>query len=188
MQNDSKDASGKGRGEDRDEDDSELFREHMADVKPLAPARRHRHSPKHRPVRVRRQHEAASIDDIFSDAPLNQDCPEILSFARSGVQPAMLKKLRQGKLGVEQEIDLHGMTVDAARDYLRSFLGECAASGTRVIRIVHGKGYRSKGTPVIKAMVNRWLRAVPTVLAFHSAIPAEGGTGAVVVLLKKTKD
>ena len=169
-------------------DDDELFREEMAGVTPLKPVARHRHSPKRKQVRVRRHADTASVADVFSDAPLTEDCPEQLSFARSGVQPATLKKLRQGKLAIEEEIDLHGMTVDAARDYLRAFLGDCEASGTRVIRIVHGKGYRSKGTPVIKSMVNRWLRAVPIVLAFHSAIPAEGGTGAVLVLLKKTKE
>ncbi|MGB5398448.1 MAG: Smr/MutS family protein, partial [Gammaproteobacteria bacterium] len=163
----------------------DLFRREMSGVKPLKPARRHRHTPQRKPVPVRRSADAAAIADVFSDAPLTQDCPEQLSYARSGVQPATLKKLRQGKLDIEDEIDLHGMTVDNARNYLRAFLGECEASGTRVIRIVHGKGYRSQGAPVIKAMVNRWLREVPMVLAFHSTIPAQGGTGAVIVLLKK---
>jgi DNA-nicking Smr family endonuclease len=180
MHNDSKD--------DENEDEGQLFREQMADVKPLKHEPRTPRKSQPEPVRVKRHAAPPLIADVFSDAPLTEGCPEELSFARSGVQPATLKKLRQGKLEVEEEIDLHGMTVDAARDYLLAFLAECEASSIRVIRIVHGKGYRSQGTPVIKGMINRWLRAVPMVLAFRSAIPAEGGTGAVVVLLKKTKE
>jgi DNA-nicking Smr family endonuclease len=171
---------------DSQDDDKDLFRKEMAGVKPLTPDPRHRHTPKRRHIRVRHDTDLLPIADVFSDAPLTEDCPEQLSFARNGIQPATLKKLRQGKLASEEEIDLHGMTVDDARDYLRSFLAECEASGTRVIRIVHGKGYRSKdGRPLIKGMVNRWLREVPMVLAFYSAIPADGGNGAVYVLLKR---
>jgi DNA-nicking Smr family endonuclease len=177
MQNDSKDNDAA--------DDAGLFHREMADVEPLKTEQRHRPAPKRSQLRIRPPALSSAIADVFSDAPLADDCPEQLSFARSGVQPATLKKLRQGRLEVEEDIDLHGMTVDAARTYLRDFLSECEATGTRVIRIVHGKGYRSQGAPVIKGMVNRWLRELPMVLAFHSAIPAEGGTGAVVVLLKK---
>jgi DNA-nicking Smr family endonuclease len=171
---------------DSQDDDEDLFRKEMAGVKPLKPDARHHHRPKPGSIRVSRQADLAPIADVFSDAPLAEDCPEQLSFSRNGIQPATLKKLRQGKLAIEDEIDLHGMTVDDARNYLRSFLAECEATGTRVIRIVHGKGYRSKDRkPLIKGMVNRWLRELPMVLAFYSAIPADGGNGAVYVLLKR---
>lgn len=170
----------------QDDDDEDLFRKEMAGVKPLKPAARHHHRAKPRPIRVNRHAELEPLADVFSGAPLVEDCPDLLSFARAGIRPATLKKLRQGKLAIEKEIDLHGMTVDDAREYLRSFLAECEAAGTRVIRIVHGKGYRSKDRkPLIKGMVNRWLREVPFVLAFYSAIPADGGNGAVYVLLKR---
>jgi DNA-nicking Smr family endonuclease len=102
------------------------------------------------------------------------------------VQPSTLKKLRQGKLAIDNSIDLHVMTVDEARSYLLDFLGECEVDGSRVILIVHGKGYSSPGAkPIIKPMVNRWLREVTNVLAFHSAQPVDGGTGAVYVLLRR---
>lgn len=174
---------------DSQDKDKDLFRKEMAGVKPLKSEQRHQHTPRRKPIRVRQNSELVPIVDVFSDAPLREDCPEQLNFARSGIQPATLKKLRQGKLNIEDEIDLHGMTVDAARDYLRAFLAECEAAGTRVIRIVHGKGYRSKdGRALIKGMVNRWLREVPMVLAFCSTVPADGGNGAVYVLLKRLKD
>lgn len=172
--------------DDANPDEASLFREALGDVTPLKSDNKVKHKPARKKVRVKRQHEVApAIKDVFSDLPA-EDCPDQLNFSRSGVQPDTLKKLRQGKLAIDNSIDLHGMTVDAARSYLLEFLGECASDGSRVILIVHGKGYSSPGAkPVIKPMVNRWLRELSTVLAFASAKPADGGTGAVYVLLRK---
>ena len=170
----------------KDTDDTDLFREAMGDVDPLKSDNKVKHKAERKKVRVKRhpQHSTA-LKDVFSDAPV-EDCPDQLSFSRSGVQPSTLKKLRQGKLAIDNQIDLHGMTVNEARDYLLEFLGECEVDGSRVLLIVHGKGYSSPGAkPVIKPMVNRWLREVDNVLAFVSAKPPDGGTGAVYVLLRK---
>ena len=169
------------------EDDSALFRQALGDVEPLKNDNRVRHKPERKPVRVKSRTEQAVYDDVFSDAPVDE-CPDRLSFARDGVQPSTLKKLRQGKLPIDNQIDLHGMTVEQARAYLLDFLAECETDGSRSVIIVHGKGYSSPGAkPVIKPLVNRWLRAAPTVLAFASARPADGGTGAVYVLLRKNR-
>lgn len=173
--------------DDNDADETALFQKEIADVTPLKPDNRVSHKPAKKKVRVKRHHEVDhSINDVFSDAPV-EECPDKLSFSRSGVQPSTLKKLRQGKLPIDNSIDLHGMTVAEARGYLLEFLAECEVDGSRVILIVHGKGYSSPGAkPVIKPMVNRWLRAVDQVLAFHSALAKDGGNGAVYVLLKKS--
>ena len=53
--------------------------------------------------------------------------------------------------------------------------------------MIHGKGRQSDGIPVLKNLVDRMLRHRGDVLAFHSAPPAQGGTGAVVVLLAPPK-
>lgn len=167
-------------------DETSLFKEALGDVTPLKSDNRIRHKPARKKVQVKHHpQDSYAIKDVFSDVPV-EDCPDQLSFSRSGVQPSTLKKLRQGNLAIDNSIDLHGMTVDEARNYLLEFLGECETDGSRVILIVHGKGYSSpKARPVIKPMVNRWLREVSSVLAFASAKPADGGTGAVYVLLKK---
>ncbi len=169
-----------------DADDTDLFKEAMGGVDPIKPDNKVKHKSERKKVRLKHQpQDNYSLKDVFSDAPV-EDCPDQLSFSRSGVQPSTLKKLRQGKLAIDNEIDLHGMTVNEARVYLLDFLGECKVDGSRVLLIVHGKGYSSPGAkPVIKPMVNRWLREVSSVLAFCSAKPPDGGTGAVYVLLKK---
>lgn len=167
------------------DDDDDLFKQAMGDVEPLKPDNKTRFKPAAKKIRVRHHTPETDLPDVFSDA-LPETCPEKLNFSRSGVQPATLKKLRQGKLPIDKRIDLHGMNVDQARAYLLTVLAECETDGSRVILIVHGKGYSSPGTkPVIKPLLNRWLREVPSVLAFASAKPADGGTGAVYVLLKK---
>ena len=82
------------------------------------------------------------------------------------------------------EIDLHEMSSAVARDAVRLFLDDCRRAGELCVRIVHGKGLRSKAHgPVLKRMTDSMLRQRADVLAFASARPAQGGTGAVVVLL-----
>lgn len=164
-----------------------LFLAEMAGVTPLKPDNKIKIKAKPKKS-LRQNHDkenSFAIDDVFSSAEIIGNCPDILSFSRSGLQHKVLKKLRQGKNPIEHALDLHGLTIEQARGELLEFLGECEAAGVRHAIIVHGKGFRSKDKPVIKPMVNRWLRAADNVLAFHSAQPKDGGSGAVYVLLKK---
>lgn len=168
-------------------EEESLFLSEMKGVTPLKPDNKVkiRKKPKN-PLRQNiDDSEVLAIDDVFSDSETFEECPDILSFSRSGLQHSVLKKLRQGKQPIEHVLDLHGLTVAEARKMLQAFLGECESAGLRHIIIVHGKGFRSKDKPVIKPMVNRWLRAVDHVLAFHSAQPKDGGSGAVYVMFKK---
>lgn len=171
-------------------DEESLFLSEMAGVSPIKPDNRIKLKKKpNKPLQQPAKEEYSfAIDDVFSSAEMVEDCPDILSFSRSGLQHNVLKKLRQGKHPIELELDLHGLTVKQARNELLEFLGICEAAGMRNVIIIHGKGFRSKDKPVIKPMLNRWLRAVDNVLAFHSAQPKDGGSGAVYVLLKKVKD
>jgi len=168
-------------------DDESLFISEMAGVTPLKSDNKIKIRKK--PTKPLQQSATEdynfAIDDVFSTTEIIEDCPDILSFSRSGLQHNVLKKLRQGKNPIEHTLDLHGLTVEQARAELSTFLGECETAGVRHAIIIHGKGFRSKDKPVIKPMVNRWLRTVDNVLAFHSAQPADGGGGAVYVLLKK---
>jgi DNA-nicking Smr family endonuclease len=173
-----------------------LFRSEMGDVTPIksdnkATLRKKQKKPT---IQSNPMDEDTGIDDVFSeglsdmftDASLHE-CPEILSFSRSGLQHNILKKLRQGKNPIEHSLDLHGLTINQARQGLIAFLHECESANIRHAIIVHGKGFGSNGKPVIKPMINRWLPQVKNVLAFHSAQPKDGGNGAVYVLLKKAK-
>lgn len=110
---------------------------------------------------------------------------DIMSFLAPGLQKRVLRQLRAGGFDREAELDLHGLTADEAKRRLGSFLQTCLAEGCRCAHLIHGKGYRSEGDyPILKNRINLWLRQHPEVLAFCSARPMDGGTGAVYVLLR----
>jgi len=108
-----------------------------------------------------------------------------LSFIAPGLQKNVLHKLRKGYFGVDAEIDLHGLTSQEAKQQLINFIFQGVENGCRCVHIIHGKGYRSPDHhPILKNDINVWLRQHKDVLAFCSAAPKDGGTGAVFVLLK----
>jgi DNA-nicking Smr family endonuclease len=95
------------------------------------------------------------------------------------------KKLRQGVWSIQKQLDLHNCRTEEARDALGAFIRESHKIGIRCVRVVHGKGLGSAGKePVLKGKVKSWLIQKQEVLAFVQAKPAEGGAGALVVLLK----
>lgn len=166
----------------------ELFRQSVGRITRLHDDRIRPPGSKPAPVpKQTLEDEQQVLRDMLSDDPGHVDLEtgEELIFVRTGVQPRLLKKLRRGQFSVGSELDLHGMTVTEARDSLAAFLKECRSLGVRCVRIVHGKGLGSRdGRPVIKAKLDRWLRLRDEVVAFSSARPIDGGTGAVYVLLK----
>jgi DNA-nicking Smr family endonuclease len=110
---------------------------------------------------------------------------EELVYVRSGVPHSVLRKLRRGHWVIQDEFDLHGMTAAEARIATATFLQECMQSGTRCVRIIHGKGLRSRNRlPVLKHKLSHWLILRDDVLAYCEARPIDGGSGAVIVLLR----
>ena len=109
---------------------------------------------------------------------------ELVKQKESGVQRKLVRQLKRGQIKIEEELDLHGMRVREAGVALDRFLSECSERGLRCVRIIHGKGLRSGGS-VLKENVDQWLRLRSDVVAFSSAPPNDGGTGAMYVLLKK---
>jgi DNA-nicking Smr family endonuclease len=101
------------------------------------------------------------------------------------MSPQVLRKLRSGFWAVQDELDLHGLRSEEARELLAQFLTGALRRGQRCLRVIHGKGWRSQNNePVLKRKVAAWLRQRAEVLAYCEARPAEGGSGAVVVLLQ----
>ncbi len=168
----------------KDDDENSLFTQAMQDVKPLKNNKATlKKSPA--PIRKREHIRETNIRDNLSDDFI-PPCEDFLEFMRPGVQKSYLKQIRTGKISAEDYIDLHGYRRDDARIALLEFIDHAQQQGYKLVRIVHGKGYHSSDSqPVLKAMVNKWLQNIPQVLAFVSAVPADGGTGAVYVLVKK---
>jgi DNA-nicking Smr family endonuclease len=111
---------------------------------------------------------------------------EEIYYCREGLQQTVLRKLKRGQFRVSAFLDLHGMTVTIARQALAHFLQIARRDNITCVRIIHGKGNRSRHKgPILKHKVNHWLRQRDEVLAFCSARPVDGGTGAVYVLLRR---
>ena len=145
--------------------------------------------PRPEPVaRQRQRDEAAALIESISDeftAESLLDTDDALSYRRSGIGIDVVRKLRRGVWVMQGEIDLHGLRRDQARERIDAFLRDAARDGLRCVRVVHGKGLGSPGRePVLKAKVKSWLAQRSEVLAFTHARPADGGHGALLVLLK----
>lgn len=171
-----------------DEDDKRLFREAVRNVKRLRPAqpRPQKRKPRARAVFARRDEQEVLRESLeLRPGDLFVETGDEISFRRAGVHDTLLRKLRRGDYRCEAELDLHGYTAAEARQELREFLEAMMREHCRCVRIIHGKGLRSKGDgPVLKQRVDAWLRQRKDVLAFVSARREHGGTGAVYVLLR----
>ena len=172
--------------------DDELFRQMMSDVKPLSdkksalqriPPGKPRPSPK---PRTRNTQNTTTTDFVPRD-----DVPEVapeesLFFAHPGLQHRRIRQFKRGDLRPEAQLDLHGCTLAEAATLLPSFLSHAQSAHQCCVCVIHGKGHRSSGgRPVLKAQINQWLRDVPSVLAFCSAQAKDGGVGAMYILLQR---
>lgn len=171
-----------------DKADRELFRQAMADVHPLRSDYLPLQPPAPAPFpRKHWEDERQVLQDLLADPDEATwlETGEELWFARPGLQHGTLRKLRRGHYSVGAELDLHGLTVAEAKQALIAFLQRCMLQRVRCVRIIHGKGHGSfQRIPVLKGKVNHWLQQRDEILAFCSARPVDGGTGAVYVLLK----
>lgn len=176
--------------------EKELFSRAVGPVKAL-PAKHLPGNPGHRaslplaqpaPIPVQQQRDELAvmreaISDEF-DVESLLDTDEALSFRRPGMGPDVVRKLRRGGWSIQGQLDLHGLRREDAREALAQFIKDAHKTGWRCVRVVHGKGLGSPGkTPVLKGKVQSWLIQKQEVLAFVQARPAEGGAGALVVLL-----
>ncbi len=170
------------------ENDTDLFHDMMAGVKPLNVEERIQPEKPNISPHRRTQTPEEQIDSDFVEFAHAVDVTpeESLFFARPGLQHRLLKQLKRGDIPVEASLDLHGQFIEEAGKSLTLFLDEAQSVGCRCVIVIHGKGTRSAaGRPVLKTQVNHWLQESPAVLAFSSTQPKHGGTGSVYVLLKK---
>ncbi|HJV85571.1 MAG TPA: Smr/MutS family protein [Noviherbaspirillum sp.] len=170
--------------------DSDMFLRAVGNVAPLRPSGKVESSTP-RPPPIARQHladEQAALEESLSDefnVDTLLDTDHELSYARTGISGDILRKLRRGHWVIQGQLDLHGMRREEAREALAEFLRNAVKRGWRCVRIIHGKGLGSVNKePVLKSKVRSWLVQKEEVIAFCQAKAADGGSGALVVLLR----
>lgn len=179
--------------------DDDIFWQAMDGVKPIQRQDRVR-DPRRKNARdasVEWRRQAAMTAPSVDNNPLTDrddvsplDPWFVLDFKRPGVQNGVFRKLRQGRYEVEASLDLHRMTVAIARRELFDFIADSQTLGLRLVMVVHGKGESAKQkeqSAILKGYTQHWLQELAPVMAFHSAQPRHGGTGAVYVLLQKSE-
>jgi len=167
-------------------EDADLFREAIGEVRRIettdtVPPRA---GPPPEPKRLRLDEEEA-LRESRQAGPVPLDAADELSYRHPKVTERVFKQLRRGEFSIQDEIDLHHLRAADAEAILKQFLTEARRGHHPCVRIVHGKGLRSEGAPVLKMLVDRVLRHRGDVLAFASAPVNQGGSGAVLVLLDR---
>lgn len=163
------------------------FSQLIGDVTPLPASDRIEPEPKMTPAQaLQKEKDDRAVLDELLESP--QDLHEVetgeeLLYLRPGYQKQMLRRLQRGQYSVVDTIDLHHMSVETAKQVLLEFIEQALNSGLGCVRIIHGKGLRSRHLPLLKMMTNKILRKHPRVIAFASCRPVDGGTGATNVLL-----
>ncbi|WP_312487999.1 Smr/MutS family protein [Massilia timonae] len=153
-------------------------------VAPSAARARAHLSPEEETADVLRASMSDELSDLFDVEGMLDEDPS-MSYARDGVGPDVVKKLRKRHWPIQDELDLHGLTRDGARDALTDFLHRANRRGVRCVRIIHGIGYGSpKGEPVLRSIVHSWLVQKNEVIAFCAAGRTDGGHGALIALLR----
>ena len=172
------------------EHEAALFRDAVRDATPLEPPARveaRTQLPPPVPIQSLLDGHDALVESLAGALSWDQsmETGKEPSHLRSGLARDVLRKLRRGHWVVQDIVDLHGLNRQAARSLLAEFLGGCLKRGLRCVRVVHGKGLRSPGRePVLKGKVQQWLAQRNEVLAFCEAPKNQGGSGALLVLLK----
>lgn len=166
--------------------DSKLFRDAMADVTPLDSPDRIDPVPRRTPAtatQLEKDNREALQELLEPDENHFLETGEELLWLKPGYQARIMKRLRRGYYSTSDTIDLHHMDVLTARQVLLDFIDHALQRRYSCVRVIHGKGLRSRDLPRLKMMTNQVLRKHPRVVAYVSCRPVDGGTGACDVLL-----
>ncbi len=174
-------------------DELSLFQEAMQDVRPIDQgtvflARKNEVPEEARLASQQEPDERFTLPAFNSDPEKQLRSGDTLLFSRPGIQQRLMSRLRRGQIVPQARLDLHGNTLAQAQKSLCDFIDQCRGSHRLYALIIHGKGRGSADNfPIMKNAVNQWLQAHPLVLAFCSAHPKDGGTGAVYAILKSAQ-
>jgi DNA-nicking Smr family endonuclease len=171
--------------------DEDVFLKAVSDIERLDSSNKVDLRPTPVPAKLRpiTEVETTSAGDMLSDSGEMEKvmAETVLSHCGPGIQNRLFRRLRQGKLQITEDIDLHGLSLKQGKQVLLDFIQLAFPMEGCCVCIVHGKNHRSQAgqAPVMKQFVNYWLQQHPRVLAFHSAQPRDGGTGSVYAILKR---
>jgi len=173
------------------DEDKALFRQTVGAVKPLDKSKRQTLKAKPPLPIVRRR--VSVIEKVLPEYTLSNtyidevNADAILTYGQQTIPSKRFRQLKTGQIPWQARLDLHGLRPETAGEVLCAFIEKQVALQNRCLLIIHGKGGHRGEAPILKNRLNDWLRQLPSILAFHSALPRDGGSGAVYVLLKRQR-
>ncbi|KTC77018.1 Smr/MutS family protein [Legionella brunensis] len=174
------------------DEDKALFRKTVGTVKPMQKNKQVNFTTEKPRIAVNKQHDLTpkqhNVDFYLSDYYSEEvQANTVLSYCSHNIPYKRLRELKSGQIRWESRLDLHGLRPEAAKETLIRFIIEQSSLARRCLLIIHGKGSLNGEAPILKNLVNYWLRQFPQVLAFYSALGRDGGSGALYVLLKRQR-
>jgi DNA-nicking Smr family endonuclease len=179
-------------------EDDALWRAVTASVQPLGPARKAGPAKRRKIQQDNAGTGATKPERKIARTPVatpvvkpppvtakSKSHPELTHGAAPGVDRRTAMKLHRGQMQIQGRLDLHGRTQDDAYRALTSFIDGARGAGRRSVLVITGKGQG-----VLKSAVPRWLNQPPLrahVLSFGYAQQRDGGSGALYVLLRKSR-
>lgn len=173
------------------QDDEHLLTEAMEGVRTIPSGEKRIRAKKETFIarHPRESEEEKLLQEVLADHSVINvtNLPEYMEGYVEGINPLIMEKLRNGEFSVQEVIDLHGLSIESARETFEYFLSDAIRKGLKCVKIIHGRGLKSRRTPIIKDYVKTWIvRAMHRkwVTAFSNATMAEGGPGATCILLR----
>jgi DNA-nicking Smr family endonuclease len=181
------------RGQSIDEapaDEYLTFDEAMRDIQKLEQDKRRVGHVRFEQTTVTEEHDEEKhlAETLIEQYPISvTNLPEYMEGYVEGTNPVTMEKLRAGEYSVQKVLDLHGLRADEAYEMFQGFIKDAIHSNIRCVKIIHGRGLKSKHEPVLKGRLKGWiLRAMHRkwVIAFASSNMRAGGPGATDILLR----
>ncbi|MCP4077883.1 MAG: hypothetical protein GY744_17065 [Gammaproteobacteria bacterium] len=173
---------------DKSENDEKGFMQSLDGIRPLkhdkidvyqnTPRKKHKVMP-----RQDFTDPASEFEAITHNIP--QTCQQ--SWFHHGIQKKLQRKIKAGQLNIDAMLDLHGHRQHEAIHELEAFMQSAINTRSRLVLIIHGKGFNSASEAVLRPLVQYWLSEQSAVLAYCPAQPKDGGSGASYVYLKNQK-
>ena len=149
-------------------------------IKPLSDDKVNHYQPP-KAIKPRQQQH----DDEISIPPISS--ADNIKITKKVLSKNLQRQFQQGKLQIEDCMDLHGLTVAQAKPLFNDFISESIAANFFVVAIIHGKGKNQFEQPILKNCVNQWCHQHPQIIAAVSATKHDGGNGKVYIMLEKRK-
>jgi DNA-nicking Smr family endonuclease len=166
------------------DDDQAGFMDSLEGIRKLETDKVDLHRQKPRPpARIARR----KIDDHAPTTRSRPPHPERrgeAAFFDFGLSKDLRRRIRTGKLDIDDVLDLHGYRQHEARRVLHAFVANAMQNGSRYLLIIHGKGFRSNNESRLRPLTREFLANHPQVLAYCPAIERHGGDGASYAYLR----